>query len=426
VAYRGTGRPAPTRLPAGDDLVHRTLAHYRIVELLGHGSMGRVYKGFHVGLGRISALKVLHPDLVQKQPRVVAWFEGEARAVAGLVHPHIVTVHNLGQDRGYHFVEMEYVKGGRSLQTKVAEDGPLEPLEATELVRQLTQALGAAHDAGLVHRDVKPANVLLTPEGTAKLADFGLVRRLDDQDTVGGNLAGTPTFMAPELFSGTLPGPQTDLYALGMTFYYLLTARLPFTSDKLNQLIRLHRTAPVPDPRQYNEDVPEELSGLVLGLLAKDPAVRPADAEALIAQLDVIAGHLRGTEDLVREGLEGLDCLIQQGGRDQFRIIVPVPGDRVHEVYVEVVEGRKKERLLTTYSVCAPADPRHYEFALKLNAEFTYGSLSIRQVAGKPMFVMTRTYPRGQVTSLDIRSAVTEIARRGDWVEQQLTSTDLY
>ena len=412
--------------PEPDDLIHDVLGQYRIIEMLGHGSMGRVYKGFHMGLGRICALKVLHPELIKQQPRMVEWFEREARAVAGLIHPNVVTVHNLGQDRGYHFVEMEYVRGGQSLQTKVAQDGAFDPLSATLLLRQMAQALQAAHASGLIHRDIKPANVLLTHDEQAKLADFGLVRRLDDSDRAAGNIAGTPAFMAPELFAGSLPGTKTDIYGLGVTFFYLLTARLPFAADRLSQLIALHRSAPVPDPRLINSEVPEELAGLIMRLLAKDPEIRPGSAEQLIAELDVIVGHLRDTESLVRESLSGLECLVQQGARDQFRVIVPVPGDRLHEVYIEVVEGRKRERLLAIYAVCAPADPKHFEFALKLNSELTYGTLSIRNVSNKAMFVMSRTYSRGLVTAADVRGTVLEIARRGDWVEQQLTSTDLY
>jgi serine/threonine-protein kinase len=161
-------------------------------------------------------------------------------------------------------------------------------------------------------------------------------------------------------------------------------------------------------------------------LLAKDPAGRPASSETLLDELEVVVGHLRDTESLVRESLEGLDCLVQQGGRDQFRILVPVPGDRLQEVYVEVGEGRKRERMLTVYSVCAPAEPKHYEFALRTNSELTHGGLSIREVHGNPMFVMSRLFARSTVTPSDLRAAVVEIARRGDSVEKQLTSIDLY
>jgi serine/threonine-protein kinase len=433
VAYRddttmapgGSGEPSDG-FPAADDLPGTELGLYRIDERIGRGSMGRVYRGEHLGLGRTSAVKVLSPGLVARQPQMVERFRGEARAVAGLAHPNIVTVHNIGHDRGYHYIEMEYVPGGHSLKQGVVRDGAFDAIRATVLVRQVALGLAAAHRGGLVHRDVKPANVLLTPEGTAKLADFGLVRKLAEIDSAGGPLAGTPTFMAPELFAGAPPSARTDLYAVGVMFFYLLTARLPFASEHLGQLIRMHRRTPAPDPRRLAPEVPDELVPIVLRLLAKDPAERHASADELADELKVVSAHLRDTESLVHEALEGFDGLIQQGARDAFRVIVPVPGDRLQEVYIEAVEGKHRERLLSVYSVCAPAEPRNYEFALKLNARLTYGSLSIREVGDSPMFVMTRTFARGHVNAADLRAAVAEIARRGDWVEQQLTSTDLF
>ena len=411
--------------PLIDDLAGRMLGQYRMGDVIGQGAMGRVYRGEHTGLGRTSAIKVLSPGLMKRQPQTVERFSAEARALAGLIHPHVVTVHNLGSDRGYHYIEMEYVPGGVSLREQLVHDGAFEALRATTLVRQVALALGAAHRSGLVHRDVKPTNVLLMPDGTAKLADFGLVRRVDDRHHAGAPLAGTPTFMAPELFKGAAADARTDLYAVGVMWFYLLTARLPFSSDKLAHLILLHRKAPVPDLKRLAPDVPDEIPPILLRLLDKDPKKRPESAEELADDLKVILGHLRDTEGLVRESLEGIDCLIQ-GAKDRFRVIVPVPGDRIQEVYVELVQGRKNERLLSIFSVCAPADSRHYEFALKLNAELTIGGLSVREVNGQPMFVMTRTYPRGHVAPADIRAAVTEIARRGDWVEQQLTTTDVF
>ena len=420
----GASGTDPLGFPLEDDLLNRNLGQYRMDAVIGQGAMGRVYRAEHTGLGRISAIKVLSPGLMKRQPQTVERFSAEARAVANLVHPNVVTVHNLGSDRGYHYIEMEYVPGGVSLREELVKGGALEALRATTLVRQVALALKAAHKSGLVHRDVKPTNVLLTADGTAKLADFGLVRRLDDRH-VGAPIAGTPTFMAPELFKGAPADARTDLYAVGVMWYYLLTARLPFASDRLAHLIYLHRRAPVPDVTRLAPDIPDDIPPILARLLAKDPKHRPESAEEFADELKVILGHLRDTEGLVRESLEGVDCLVQ-GARDRFRVIVSVPGDRIQEVYVEVVQGRKNERLLSVYSVCAPADSHHYEFALKLNAELTIGGLSVREVNGAPMFVMSRTYPRGHVTPSDIRAAVTEIARSGDWVEQQLTTTDMY
>jgi hypothetical protein len=427
IAYREDehGSADPHGFPEVDDLAHRRLGQYQMGPAIGHGSMGRVYRAEHAGLGRVCAIKVLSPGLVSRQPQTVERFWAEARAVAALVHPNVVTVHNLGSDRGYHYIEMEYVPGGVTLKEKLVRDGAFDPVQATTMVRQVALALGAAHRAGLVHRDVKPSNVLLTAEGKAKLADFGLVRRLDDRDLAGAPLAGTPTFMAPELFDGAAASPRADLYAVGVMFFYLLTTRLPFAADQIGHLIRLHRRAAVPDVRRLVPSVPDEVAALLGRLLAKDPAARPESADTLAEELKVILGHLRDTESLIHEGIEGLGGFVQ-GGRDRYRIIVPVPGDRLQEVYIEVGEGRKKQRLLVVYSVCAPADPSNYEFALRLNSELTIGGLSIREVNGDPMFVMTRTYALGHVTAADIRAAVCEIARRGDWVEQQLTHTDVF
>ena len=427
VTYQVGVEPVETDdgFPAIDDLTGRLLGQYRMGPVIGHGSMARVYQAEHQFLCRPCAIKVLNPGLVARQPQIREQFWAEARVVANLIHPSVVTVHNLGTDRDYHFIEMEYVPGGISLKETLVKDGPLEPVRASKLVHQVVQALGAAHRSGLVHRDVKPANVLLTTEGRAKLADFGLVRRHSETGLEGTKVAGTPTFMAPELFAGSAASPRSDIYAVGVMFYYLLSARLPFSADKIRRLIRLHRHEPVPDIREFLPDINEQLIEILARCLAKEPSARYASAEELADDLDATIAQLRDTEGLLRESVEGLDCFIQ-GARDQFRILFKLPNDRLQEVYLEVGQNRHNERLLSVFSVCCPAEFRHYEFALKLNAEMTYGGLSIREVNGQAMFVMTRTFPRGHVHPDDIRAALVDIARRSDWVEQQLTHADVY
>lgn len=418
----------PDGFPAVDDLIGRDFSQYRMGGVLGRGTMGRVYQAEHLGLRRICALKVLNPGLVAREPQTLDLFWAEARAIAGLIHPHVVTVHNLGTERGYHYIEMEFVPGGVSLAEQVVRHGPMPAEQATTLVRQVALALEAAHAQGLVHRDVKPANVLLAPDGCAKLADFGLARRLADGELKYGRVAGTPTFMAPELFAGEPASPATDLYAVGVTYYYLLTARLPYTADRLGRLVGMHRHAPIPDPRRLARDVPDEAAALIRRLLAKDPRERPRDAGAAADEFREFLSTLRATEGLIQEAIQGLGGLVQQGGRDQFRINFPVPGDRVQEVFAEIVPGARNERLLTIFSVCGNATPLHYEFALKLNARLTHGSLSIREVNGEPMFVMSRTFLRASVTAVEIRAAIKEIARQADHAEQQLMGAnfDLY
>ncbi|MGP0067500.1 MAG: serine/threonine-protein kinase, partial [Isosphaeraceae bacterium] len=154
-------------------LIGRRLGLYRIESVLGYGSMACVYKAKHLGLHRPCALKILDTEQVGEHPSNREQFWAEARAAANLLHPHVVTIHNLGSFNGYHYIEMEYIPGGQTLRDTLVREGPLEPARAAILTRQVVLALGAAHDSGLVHRDIKPANVLLTPKGQAKLADFG-------------------------------------------------------------------------------------------------------------------------------------------------------------------------------------------------------------------------------------------------------------
>ena len=293
-----------------------------------------------------------------RQPGIREQFQAEARAVANLLHPHIVTIYNLGSADGHHFIEMEYVPGGRTLRDMLVHEGPLDPARAVPLARQVVLALGAAHDSGLVHRDIKPANVLLTRQGEAKLADFGLVRRLDELAQGGAPLAGTPTFMAPELFQGTPASTSSDIYAVGVLLFHCLSGRLPVVADSVGQLIQLHRTQAGP---RYPRDRPE-----VPGRARRDPAAVPGQvARATAIALARRAGRgARRTSSAAsatsrawsRESVEGLDCFIQ-GCRDTFRLIVPLPDDRLQEVIVEASEGANHGPVLTVFSVCGPADP---------------------------------------------------------------------
>jgi eukaryotic-like serine/threonine-protein kinase len=413
------------RPPDVESLVGRRVAQYRVDSVLGRGTMAWVFKAKHLGLGRPCALKVMDPGLVARQPGIREQFWAEARAAANLLHPHVVTIHNLGSSHGFHYIEMEYIRGGRTLRESLVREGPLEPIRASTLARQVVLALGAAHEAGLVHRDIKPANVLLTPDGRAKLADFGLVRRLDEPADGGAPLAGTPTFMAPELFRGTPASPRSDIYALGVLLFHALSGRLPFTADNIGQLIRLHQDQPVPDVRQFATTVPDALVEIVEKCLAKSPDNRFKSAKELADALMSIIHRQTDLESVVRDAAKGLDCFIQGYG-DTFRVILPLRGDRLQEVVIEATEEKSNERYITVFSVCGPADPAYYKFALTINSHLTFGSISIHDVLGSPMFVMSRTFSRDTVRTEDIRDALLEIGRGADLVEKQLTRLDQY
>jgi serine/threonine-protein kinase len=259
-----------------DDLIGVRLAEYQIESPLGRGSMARVFKARHLGLDRTCALKVMDSRLVSRNAANRERFWAETRAAAALIHPHVVTIHNLGTDSGYDFIEMEYLAGAVSLGDYVVRSGPFKPLPAAMLIRQVVLALDAAHRAGLVHRDVKPANVLLTACGDAKLADFGLAQRLFG--LASPRIAGTPSFMAPELFTGAVASPQSDFYAVGVMLYYLLSGRLPFAASSVKALIQLHRLQPVPDLQAIVPAIPQGLVQIIERSLAKDPALRYSSA----------------------------------------------------------------------------------------------------------------------------------------------------
>jgi serine/threonine protein kinase len=228
--------------------------------------------------------------------------------------------------------------------------------------------------------------------------------------------------MAPELFEGVPASHQSDIYAVGVMYFALLSGRVPFAATQIAHLIHQHREAAIPD---LAATVPEAVHAILARCLAKRPEERYASAAELADDLESFVTEVRDTETLLRESVEGLDCFIQ-GGHDHYRVLFPLPRERLQEVYLEVTHGRNGERFLSVFSVCGPAATEHFEFALKLNAELTYGSLSIRNVNGQPMFVMTRTFPRDRIDPLDVRAALLEIARRADRVEQQLGDADLY
>jgi serine/threonine-protein kinase len=408
-----------------ESLLGRRMGQYRVDSVLGRGTMAWVFKAKHLGLGRPCALKIMDPALVERQPGIRQQFWAEARAAANLLHPHVVTIHNLGSVQGFHFIEMEYIRGGHTLRESLVREGPFDPVRASTLARQVVLALGAAHEAGLVHRDIKPANVLLAPDGRAKLADFGLVRRLDDPADGGAPLAGTPTFMAPELFRGTPASPRSDIYALGVLLFHTLSGRLPFAAETIGQLIQLHQNQPVPDVREFAPTIPDALVEILEKCLAKSPDDRFRTAQELADALQRTLHKQRDTESLVREAAKGLDCFIQGYG-DTFRVILPLPGDRLQEVVIEATEEKNHERFISVFSVCGPADPAYFKYALTINGHLTFGSISIHDVLGSPMFVMSRAFPRDTVRTEDIRDALLEIGRRADLVEKQLTRLDQY
>jgi WD40 repeat protein len=267
--------PAPTGVPSAP-------VGYEILGELGRGGMGVVYRARQQGLGRVVALKMVLAGS-HAGPEELARFQREAEAVARLQHPNIVQIHEVGDDDGWPFFSLELVEGG-SLDSRMAGN-PWPALPAARLVETLARAVAVAHAAGIVHRDLKPGNVLLTIDGTPKVTDFGLAKRLDEAAAAGprtqtGAILGTPGYMAPEQAAGNNPavGPAADIYALGAILYELLTGRPPFrAANVLDTLRQILTEEPVP-PRRLQPAVPRDLETIALKCLEKPLAKRYASA----------------------------------------------------------------------------------------------------------------------------------------------------
>jgi serine/threonine-protein kinase len=247
---------------------------YELEELVGTGGMSSVYRAHDQLLERHVALKVLHPHYADDS-EYVERFRREARAVAKLSHPHIVTVIDRGEADGQQFIVFEYVDG-ENLKQLIERTGPLPTRQAIELTLEIADALAFAHEHGLVHRDVKPQNVLITPDGEAKVTDFGIARSLDVEHgvTQTGTVLGTSNYLSPEQASGHTTTPATDVYSLGVVLYEILTGEVPFPGENFVAVAMKHINDPPPDVHARRPDVPIRLAAAVDRALAKDPAER--------------------------------------------------------------------------------------------------------------------------------------------------------
>jgi predicted Ser/Thr protein kinase len=261
------------------------LPGYEIIRIIDQGGMGVVYEARQLKLGRTVAVKMISG--VRLRPKIVARFRAEAEAAARLQHPNFVQIFEVGEVNGRPFFSMEYVPGG-SLAQQLTRELPLAR-KAAELLETLARAVHAAHERGIVHRDLKPSNVMLADDGTPKIADFGLAKRLDDDSghTHTGEILGTPSYMAPEQAEGKKDqiGPHTDVYALGAILYELLAGKPPFQGISPLDSLRLVVAQEPIAPSQIAASVPRDLEAICLKCLEKAPSQRYATANALADDL---------------------------------------------------------------------------------------------------------------------------------------------
>ena len=264
---------------------------YRIIRKLGTGGMANVYLAEDEELGRRVAIKILN-DRHASDDSFVERFRREAKNAAGLSHPNIVSIYDRGEAEGTYYIAMEYLEG-RSLKDRIVSEGPLPIPAAIEATRQILRALGFAHRRGIVHRDIKPHNVLLAQDGAErrhKVTDFGISRTAASQMTEAGSIVGTAQYLSPEQARGASVDQRSDIYSVGIVLYELLTGRLPFTGETPLEIAMKHLSEVPKPPSSLRPEVPPDLDMIVLRALAKDPAERFESAEEMDEELARVAG----------------------------------------------------------------------------------------------------------------------------------------
>ncbi len=270
-------------------MAQKTIGRYEIRDQLGEGGMGTVYLAYDPKLEREVALKVLQPQLYMQEPDFSVRFEREAKAVASLEHGSIVSLYDFGEEGEWLYYVMRVMKGG-TLKKQIAR-GPLSLDETLTILRRIGGALDKAHSHGIVHRDIKPGNILFDEDGDAYLSDFGIVKMEDSSGlrTRTGQIFGTPQYMSPEQLNGKDIDGRSDIYSLGVVLYEMLSGSKPYDDESDSQVITMHLRDPVPNIAEANPNLPSSLQTVIEKAMAKDPAKRYASASQLTQAVSVIA-----------------------------------------------------------------------------------------------------------------------------------------
>jgi beta-lactam-binding protein with PASTA domain len=311
---------------------------YRIVRKLGSGGMATVYLAEDQELGRRVAIKILN-ERHANDDQFVERFRREAKNAAGLSHPNVVSIYDRGEAEGTYYIAMEHL-GGRNLKELIAARGPAPVHTTVEIARQVLAALAHAHKNDVVHRDIKPHNIMVDDDRRVKVTDFGIARAGASQMTEAGSIVGTAQYLSPEQARGTMVDRRSDLYSVGVVLYELLTGKVPFTGDSPVEIAMKHLSETPPAPSELNPEVPRELDLIVMRALAKDPDRRYQSAEEMDADLARIAGGLgvsSETEEAATQIIAGANAMPTQVSRAPTLAQTPpaYPAEPVYYDYEE-------------------------------------------------------------------------------------------
>ena len=258
---------------------------YEVVQHIGQGGMADVFLAIDTILNRHVAIKILRSDQSTDAISILR-FEREAQAATTLAHPNIVEIYDVGEYKNHHYIVMEYV-AGKTLKKVIRDRAPLLNLEAVDTMKQLTSAVAEAHKRGIIHRDIKPQNVIVKSDGSLKILDFGIATAKGSaQLTQANNVMGSVHYLAPELAKGEPASPQSDIYALGIVFYEMLTGDVPFKADQAIQIALQHMREPMPSVRKANPNVPQSVENIIIRATAKNPKLRYQSCDEMLNDLE--------------------------------------------------------------------------------------------------------------------------------------------
>ena len=258
---------------------------YEVVQHIGQGGMADVFLAIDTILNRHVAIKILRSDQSTDAISILR-FEREAQAATTLAHPNIVEIYDVGEYKNHHYIVMEYV-AGKTLKKVIRDRAPLLNLEAVDTMKQLTSAVAEAHKRGIIHRDIKPQNVIVKSDGSVKILDFGIATAKGSaQLTQANNVMGSVHYLAPELAKGEPASPQSDIYALGIVFYEMLTGDVPFKADQAVQIALLHMREAMPSVRKANPNVPQSVENIIIRATAKNPKLRYQSCDEMLKDLE--------------------------------------------------------------------------------------------------------------------------------------------